>query len=48
VTGALYVASPNYISLLWTTSHGRMIAGIAIAWMGIGVAMMKKMISFDF
>ena len=48
VTGALYVASPNYISLLWTTSHGRMIAGIAIAWMEIGVAMMKKMIAFDF
>ena len=48
VTGALYVASPNYISLLWSTSHGRMVAIVAIGWMGIGVAMMKKMIAFDF
>jgi tight adherence protein B len=48
VVGALYVSSPNYVSLLWTTSHGKMIAAIALCWMGIGVAMMKKMISFDF
>ena len=48
VVGALYVSSPNYVSLLWTTSHGRMISVIAICWMGVGVAMMKKMIAFDF
>jgi tight adherence protein B len=48
VVGALYVSSPKYISILWTTSHGKMISVIAIFWMGIGIAMMKKMISFDF
>src|ERR1700685_1312880 len=49
VVGALYFSSPNYVSLLlWTTSHGRMISVIAICWMAIGVAMMKKMIAFDF
>jgi tight adherence protein B len=48
VVGALYVSSPHYVSQLWTTSHGRMISGIAICWMAIGVAMMKKMVSFDF
>jgi tight adherence protein B len=48
VVGALYVSSPNYVSLLWLTSHGRMISEIAICWMAIGVAMMKKMIAFDF
>ncbi len=48
VVGALYVSSPHYISLLWTTSHGKMISVIAICWMGIGIAMMKKMIAFDF
>jgi tight adherence protein B len=48
VVGALYVSSPKYISILWTTSHGKVISVIAIFWMGIGVAMMKKMISFDF
>jgi tight adherence protein B len=47
VVGALYVSSPNYVSALWTTEHGRLIAGIALAWMAIGVAMMKKMVSFD-
>ena len=45
---ALYVSAPKYVSLLWTTNHGRMIAGIALVWMGDGVAMMKKMITFDF
>jgi tight adherence protein B len=48
VTGLLYLSSPKYISLLWTTEHGRIVAAIAIFWMSIGVAMMKKMISFDF
>jgi tight adherence protein B len=48
VVGALYLSSPHYISPLWTTSHGQMITAIAICWMGIGVAMMKKMVSFDF
>jgi tight adherence protein B len=47
VVGALYVSSPTYVSLLWITAHGRMIAGIAICWMAVGVAMMKKMITFD-
>ena len=47
VVGALYASSPSYVSLLWITTHGRMIAGIAIGWMAIGVAMMKKMITFD-
>src|ERR1700760_4581699 len=48
VVGALYVSSPKYISILWTTSHGKLISVIAICWMGIGVAMMTKTISFDF
>jgi tight adherence protein B len=48
VTGSLYVVSPEYIGLLWTTYHGKLISAIAIGWMSIGVAMMKKMISFDF
>ena len=48
VTGLLYLSSPKYIMLLWSTQHGRVIAAIAIFWMSIGVAMMKKMINFDF
>jgi tight adherence protein B len=48
VTGLLYFSSPSYISLLWTTTHGKIIAGCGLAWMSVGMAMMKKMISFDF
>ena len=48
VVALLYVSSPAYVSLLWTTTHGKISSAIAMAWMSIGVAMMKKMISFDF
>ena len=48
VSGALYVTSPQYMSLLFTTSHGRIVTIIGLCWMAIGGAMMKKMINFDF
>ena len=47
VVGALYVTSPKYVSVLWATDHGRLIAAIALGWMALGAAMMKKMVSFD-
>jgi tight adherence protein B len=44
----VYLTSPDYIELLWTTDLGRiMMAGCAM-WMGIGVFVMKQMINFDF
>jgi tight adherence protein B len=44
----VYLMTPGYISLLWTTSMGHlMLAGSAV-WMTIGVLVMKKMINFDF
>jgi tight adherence protein B len=48
VTLLLYLSSPKYISLLWMTQHGRIVAAIACFWMSIGVVMMRKMINFDF
>jgi tight adherence protein B len=48
VTLLLYLSSPRYISLLWVTQHGRIVAAIACFWMSIGVVMMRKMINFDF
>jgi tight adherence protein B len=48
VSGALYVTSPKYMSLLFTTSHGRIVTLVGLCWMAIGAAMMKKMINFDF
>jgi tight adherence protein B len=44
----VYLSSPDYIELLWTSQTGRlMLAGCAL-WMFIGVMVMKKMINFDF
>jgi tight adherence protein B len=48
VVGLLWLSSPTYVSLLWTTTHGMIVSCAAMCWMAIGIAMMKKMISFDF
>lgn len=48
VMAAVYLVSPEYISLLWTHPLGRlMLAGCGV-WMAIGVFVMKKMVNFDF
>jgi tight adherence protein B len=48
IVGALvYVSSPTYIELLWTTIHGRIWMGIGGALMLCGNLVMRKMISFD-
>jgi tight adherence protein B len=44
----VYLTSPQYIELLWTTSNGRMMMLGAAVWMSMGVLVMKKMINFDF
>ena len=44
----VYVTSPNYIELLWTTAMGRMMLAGCAVWMLIGVLVMRKMINFDF
>jgi tight adherence protein B len=43
----VYMASPNYIMPLFTTTNGHIILGVAGLWMSMGVFVMKKMISFD-
>ncbi len=43
----LYLTSPRYIELLWITDGGRMMLAVAATWMGVGVLVMKKMISFE-
>jgi tight adherence protein B len=44
----LYLTSPDYISLLFTTSIGHLVIGISAFWMFIGILVMRKMINFDF
>ena len=48
VAGMTYFSSPEYISLLWTTSIGKLCLAGAAVWMSIGIFSMKKMINFDF
>jgi tight adherence protein B len=46
VGGLVYLTTPDYIKLLFTERLGNlMLAGCAV-WMGIGIAVMRKMISF--
>jgi tight adherence protein B len=44
----VYITSPNYIELLWTTPMGRMMLAASVVWMAMGVLVMRKMINFDF
>jgi tight adherence protein B len=47
VAGLLYLTSPDYISLLFTTFIGNMVIAASAVWMLIGVGVMSKMINFD-
>ncbi len=44
----IWMTSPDYISLLWTTDLGHMMLAGSATWMLMGVLVMKKMINFDF
>lgn len=44
----VYLTTPNYISLLWTTKTGPFLLTCAGVWMTIGVLVMKKMINFKY
>jgi tight adherence protein B len=43
----VYLTSPHYIELLWTTQTGRITLVVCGIVMAIGVFIMKKMIAFD-
>jgi len=44
----VYITSPDYIELLWTTPVGRLMLAGSAFWMSCGIFVMKKMINFDF
>lgn len=44
----LYLTSPEYISLLFTTTTGNVVLVCSGIWMLIGILVMRKMINFDF
>lgn len=44
----IYLSSPDYMTVLFTTTAGNMIIVGSLVWMAIGVFIMKKMIDFKF
>ena len=49
VVGVLvYLTSPQYMNLLFTTDLGHVVMGAAALWMSMGIFIIKKMVSFDF
>lgn len=48
VTLLIYLTSPAYISLLFSTLTGNIVLAASGFWMLIGVLVMRKMINFDF
>jgi len=44
----VYLTTPDYISLLWTTRPGQMMVAGSALWMSIGTLVMRQMINFDF
>ena len=47
VTLLVYLSSPSYIMILFTSTTGHMLLAGGLMWMSIGVMVMKKMINFD-
>jgi tight adherence protein B len=47
VGSLLALVAPEYIAVLFTTPAGHKLIGGGLVWMGIGVAVMNNMISFD-
>jgi tight adherence protein B len=46
VGGIVYLTTPDYISLLFTERVGNLLLLICAVWMGLGIAVMRKMINF--
>ena len=47
VIAAIYMTTPGYLTVLFTTSPGKIILGGGLLWMSIGVFIMRQMINFD-
>lgn len=47
VGGAVYLTTPSYMMVLFTTNIGKIIMVCGLLWMAIGVFIMRKMINFD-
>jgi tight adherence protein B len=46
VLGIVYLTAPDYMTLMFTTTMGRLMILGGLTWMGIGILVMRKMINF--
>jgi tight adherence protein B len=46
VASAMYLINPDYILILFTTPKGKFLLGCALAWMSVGIFIMRQMINF--
>jgi len=46
VMGIVYLTTPDYIALLFTEKVGNLLLAGCVAWMGLGILVMRKMINF--
>lgn len=44
---AIYMTTPGYLTVLFTTNPGKLIIGGGLLWMSIGIFIMRQMINFD-
>ena len=44
----VYITTPSYISILWTTNFGQFLLAAAGMWMSCGILVMRKMINFKY
>ena len=44
----VYLSTPSYMSLLWTTHIGEFMIMGCVVWMSMGILIMRKMINFNF
>lgn len=44
----VYITSPGYMSILFTTFVGKMVLAACLTWMTIGILVMRKMIRFNY
>jgi tight adherence protein B len=48
VMAIVYMSTPAYMSLLWTTHIGQFMIMGCLCWMTVGILIMRKMINFNF
>ncbi|TAN55699.1 MAG: type II secretion system F family protein [Rhodospirillales bacterium] len=48
VSGLLYLINPGYMGILFSDPTGHVLIAGGLAWMGMGVFVMSRMISFDY